>query len=269
MIGDLHIKQAKSPHLADSGGYLLFMLAVSVFALLILGSEVILDLTPSSRVILDYADNTLCGLFFIDFCISLWRAENRWRYFVRWGWLDLLSSIPTIDAFRITRLARVLRIVRVLRAVKAAKILVEFILRHRAKNALLAMAFIAMLLVVFASIGMLHFETVPESNIKTPQDAMWWAMQTLTTVGYGDLYPVTPEGRALAAALMVCGVGLIGVFTGFVAYWFMRPSEARKDDLILAMSAQIAQLQHAELQSLREEIQQLRKERDRLKQDMH
>ena len=94
-------------------------------------------------------------------------------------------------------------------------------------------------------------------------------VRQLQTVGYGDLYPVTPEGRALAALLMVCGVGLIGVFTGFVAYWFMRPSEARKDELILAMSAQIVQLHDVELQSLREEIQQLRKERDRLKQDMH
>lgn len=250
---------------ADSGAYLLFMLAVSVFALLILGSEVALDLTPGSREILNYADDGLCGLFFIDFVLSLWRAENRWQYFIRWGWLDLLSSVPSIDFLRSARLARILRIFRVLRAVRAAKILAEVIIRHRAKNALMATAFIALLLIVFASIGMLHFETDPDSNIKTPQDAAWWAIETITTVGYGDRFPVTPEGRVLAAALMICGVGLIGVFTGFVAYWFMRPTEARKDELILAMSAEIAHLRDAELRSLREEIQYLRAERDRLK----
>jgi len=249
----------------SSGAYLLFMLAVSVFALLILGSEVALDLTPGSREILNYADDVLCGLFFIDFVLSLWRAENRWRYFVQWGWLDLLSSVPSIDVLRSARLARVLRIFRVLRAVRAAKILADIIIRHRAKNALMAAALIALLLVVFASIGMLHFETGPGANIKTPQDAAWWAIETITTVGYGDRFPVTPEGRVLAAVLMICGVGLIGIFTGFVAYWFMRPSETRKDELISAMSAEIAHLRDAELRALREEIQHLRAERDRLK----
>jgi voltage-gated potassium channel len=248
----------------SSGAYLLFMLAVSVFALLILGSEVALDLSPDSREILNYADDALCGLFFMDFVLSLWRAENRWRYFMQWGWLDLLSSVPSVDILRSARLARILRIFRVLRAVRAAKILADVVIRHRAKNVLMAAGFIALLLIVFASIGMLHVETAPDANIKTPEDAVWWAIETITTVGYGDRFPVTPEGRVLAAVLMVCGVGLIGIFTGFVAYWFMRPSEARKDELILAMSAEIAHLRDAELRSLREEIAHLRAERDKL-----
>lgn len=251
----------------SNSSYLLFMLALSIVALLILGSQVALNLTSDSREILDYADNGLCGLFFIDFLVSLWRAENRWHYFIRWGWLDLLSCVPSIDALRSARLARILRIFRVLRAVRAAKILAEFILRHRAKNALLAASFIALLLVVFASIGMLHFETVPDANIKTPEDALWWAMETITTVGYGDRFPVTSEGRVLAAVLMICGVGLIGIFTGFVAFWFMRPSDARKDDLIEALNAEIAQLRDAEVKALRKEIHELRTERDLVKKE--
>jgi voltage-gated potassium channel len=131
----------------------------------------------------------------------------------------------------------------------------------------MAAAFIALLLVVFASIAMLHVETTPDANIKTPQDAVWWAMETITTVGYGDRFPVTTEGRVIAAVLMVCGVGLIGIFTGFIAYWFMRPSETRKDDLISAMSAEIAHLRDAEVRALREEIQHLRAERDQLKRE--
>jgi voltage-gated potassium channel len=257
--------EPKTMHVRSSGPYLLFMLATSIFALLVLGSEVALDLAPDSRQILDYADNVLCGLFFVDFLISLWQAEDRLAYFIRWGWLDLLSCVPSVDALRTARLARILRIFRVLRAVRAAKILAEFILRHRAKNALMAVSFIALLLVVFSSIGMLHFETVPEANIKTPSDAVWWATETITTVGYGDRFPVTPEGRILAAVLMICGVGLIGVFTGFVAYWFMRPSEMKKDDLINSLHAEIERLRNMELQALRQEVHDLRAERDRLK----
>src|ERR1700741_2437002 len=107
------------------------MLATSVFALFILGSQVALDLTPESRQILDYADDALCAVFFIDFCVNLWTAPNRLRYFFTWGWIDLLSCIPSIDALRIGRATRILRILRVLRAIRAAKILAEFILQRR------------------------------------------------------------------------------------------------------------------------------------------
>ena len=263
MVDEMTESNAQQTEGANSA-YLLFMLALSIFALLVLGSEVTLDLSSDSRAILNYADDVLCALFFIDFLVLLWRAEDRWRYFVRWGWLDLLSCIPSIDVFRSARIARVLRIFRVLRAIRAAKILVDLILRHRAKNALLAAIFIALLLIVLSSIGMLHFETVPEANIKTPADALWWAMETITTVGYGDKYPVTAEGRILAAMLMICGVGLIGIFTGFVAFWFMKPANANKYDQTEKLNAEIAQLHEAEIRTLRQQVQDLRAERNRL-----
>src|SRR3972149_6773059 len=69
----------------------------------------------------------------------------------------------------------------------------------------------------------LHFEDVPEANIKGPEDAVWWAFVTMTTVGYGDRFPVTSEGRLAGALLMVAGVGLFGTFSGFVAAWFLAP----------------------------------------------
>jgi len=76
-------------------------------------------------------------------------------------------------------------------------------------------------MMIFGSISILQFETAPESNIKTAEDAIWWAFVTITTVGYGDRYPVTTEGRIIAAFLMITGVALFGTFTGFIAAWFM------------------------------------------------
>jgi len=247
-----------------SGAYLVLMLSTSIFALLVLGSEVALDLAPASRQILDYADDALCLIFFFDFCVSLWVAPNRVRYLITWGWIDLLSCIPSIDPFRFARVPRVLRILRVLRAIRAAKILAEFILQRRAKNILLASLLIAGLLIVFASIGVLHFETAPESSIKSPEDALWWAAETITTVGYGDRYPVTSEGRLLGVLLMFSGVTLIGAYTGFVAFWFLKPLEAKRITELESMRAELDRYRLDEIASLRSEVDQLRAEREQL-----
>jgi voltage-gated potassium channel len=75
----------------------------------------------------------------------------------------------------------------------------------RTESAFLAVALVAILLLIGSSISILQVETAPESNIKTADDALWWALSTITTVGYGDRYPVTPEGRFVAGLLMCAG----------------------------------------------------------------
>ena len=88
-------------------------------------------------------------------------------------------------------------------------------------------SFVSILLVVFASVAVLQFEPLAEnSNIRSPQDALWWAYVTITTVGYGDRFPVTPEGRLIGGALMTAGVGLFGTFTAATAAWFISPAGA-------------------------------------------
>ncbi len=206
-----------------SQSYLMFTFVLSILAILALAVEVILKPSPEIRAILGYADTVICALFFIDFLIQLTQAENRLKYMVRWGWLDLLSSVPAVEILRFGRLARILRIFRVLRSVKSARILTSMILERRAQSAFLAAVLMAIVLMTVGAISVLHFEDAPESNIKTPEDALWWAVVTLTTVGYGDRFPVTSEGRVIAAVLMIAGVGLFGTLSGFVAAWFLAP----------------------------------------------
>ncbi len=76
------------------------MLILCVWALAVQAATRFLPWSESTRTILSYADNLLCGLFFIDFVVTVSRARDRRRYFVTWGWLDLLSSIPTVDGYR-------------------------------------------------------------------------------------------------------------------------------------------------------------------------
>jgi len=206
-----------------SFGYQVFMLALCLFALGALAAQSMKALSPGTKEILDYADYALCALFLVDFGVSFLFAANRWRYLRTWGWLHLLSSIPAVDIARWGRLARVIRIFRVIRGLRATRLLASVVIRRRAENAFLAASLVALLLVVFCSIAVLHFETDPESNIMSPEDAVWWAFATITTVGYGDRFPVTAEGRLVATILMAAGVGLFGTFSGFLAAWFLGP----------------------------------------------
>lgn len=208
----------------DSPAYQLFMLALSVLALIALAADDLIRVDTESQLILAYADNLVCALFFVDFTRSLWLAENRWRYFYTWGWLDLLSSVPAIDVARWGRLARITRILRVLRGIRAMKIVGAVILSRRSESAFLAASLIVILLIVVGSLAILQFETVAGSNIRTAEEALWWAITTITTVGYGDRYPITTEGRFVAAVLMCAGVGLFGTFSGFLASWFVAPN---------------------------------------------
>jgi voltage-gated potassium channel len=216
--------------LVDLSPYQLFMLALCIFALSLLAAETLLPLTESTSTILQYADNFVCVLFLADFINHLLRAPNRLRYFATWGWIDLLSSIPAVDALRIGRAARVFRILRVLRGMKSARALAQFVMLRRAESAGLSAVLVSLLLVVFSSIAVLQFEMPAGGNIQSAEDAMWWAISTMTTVGYGDRYPTTSEGRLIAIFLMAAGVGVFGMLSGLVAAWFLSPAEEEADE---------------------------------------
>jgi len=105
------------------------------------------------------------------------------------------------------------------------KHIAEHVYKDKSKGLLSTVAVIAFLMVLFSSVTILQVETAPNSNIKTAEDALWWSYTTLTTVGYGDKYPVTTEGRLIAAVLMTTGVALCGTFAGYIASLLMSKKE--------------------------------------------
>jgi len=227
--------------------YLLFMLVASLMALAVLSIEVFGNLEPGTRRILEYLDLLLCVLFFVDFLVSLYRAENRLRYLVTWGWLDLLSSIPVLEGVRWARFGRVFRIVQLMRGVRSAKILTQFILRRRTQSAMMAAGMLVILLLAVGSIAILNVERPmgDEANIRTPEDALWWSIVTITTVGYGDKYPVSVEGQMIATVMMVAGVGLVGTLSGLMAAWFLQPEGGKLDGEVAALRDEIRLLREA------------------------
>lgn len=223
-------------------------LLFSVYVLIVMVVEVVVPLTPQVQTLLGYIDVFVCTIFMTDFFVNLHRAPSK-AAFLRWGWIDFISSIPFISSLRIGRLARIARIMRVLRAFRSATALMRYVFRTRQANSLAAVATMSILLLVFGAVGIVQFETAHDSNIKGAGDALWWAISTMTTVGYGDRFPTTAEGRLVAVILMVAGVGIFGVFTGYVASLFT-DSEVKD---VSNTESQILQ----EIRDLRQQVSQL------------
>jgi voltage-gated potassium channel len=150
--------------------------------------------------------------------------------------LDLLGSIPALGFFkytallRLARLSRLARITRLLRG-KNKEQLVEDVLRNRGQYATFITILSAVLVLSVSSILVLQFEDQsPDANITTGGDALWWALVTITTVGYGDKYPVTTLGRITGVFVMFAGVGIIGALASILASILVPPPPAKEED---------------------------------------
>ena len=197
---------------------IVFFLSLYVIVALII--DTFFRLSKEVSTLLHEIDYAICIIFFIDFLHRFFTAKNKAQY-MRWGWIDLLSSIP-MNFFLAGRLFRIFQLVRVLRAIRSIRYVSQYFLKNKIKSAFASAAIIAFLAIVLSAIGILQVEKdVPGTKITNAEDALWWAYVTITTVGYGDIYPVTSEGRIIAAVLMTVGVGLFGTFTAYVASWFV------------------------------------------------
>jgi voltage-gated potassium channel len=199
----------------------LLVLVFSVYVLLVLLVDTIFTIPPEISRILELVDNGICIFFIIEFAIRFYKAESKLK-FMKWGWIDLISSIPNVDFLRAGRALRLIRLLRILRAFRSTKHLVTHVFKNKAQGAFTTVCILAAILIIFSSISILQFETDPNSNIKTAEDALWWSYVTITTVGYGDKFPVTTGGRIIGALLMTGGVGLFGTFTAFISSWFLK-----------------------------------------------
>jgi voltage-gated potassium channel len=184
-------------------------------------------------------DVGITPIFLFDFFRRLIRAPKKWGYLIAGaGWLDFIGSLP----FPILRLARLYRMgheYRMLRRFGMRHLWLTFI-RSRAESTLMTILFLTIIVIECAGIFILVTEGHdPAANIKTASDALWWAYVTVTTVGYGDKYPVTNSGRIVGVLLMTIGVGLFGVITGYMTNVFLQSSTKQKEE-----SAPPLDLQH-------------------------
>jgi len=222
--------------------YELFMLGLCTYVLAALAAVTFFRLDRGTVAILNYVDTGICLIFLGDFVFNLANAPNKLHY-LRWGWIDLVSSIPAIGPLRWGRLARVVRILRLLRGVRVGQFVTGFTLKNRANSAFAAAALTAILLISLSSVAILQMERGSTSGIQTAEDALWWSFVTVTTVGYGDEYPVTTGGRLVGVVTMTIGVGLFGTFAGCVAAWFLEPGEEEQEDELEAIRVRLDRIE--------------------------
>ena len=167
----------------------------------------------------------LSAIFLADFTYRLFTAESKSGYFFRnFGWADLLASLP-VEQLKILRIFRLLRVFRLLRAYGVRNI-ARSLVKDRAGSALFTLLLMGILVLEFGSLVILHIEQyAPGANITTGSDAFWYVIVTISTVGYGDQYPVTNRGRFCGSMIIIIGVGIFGTFTGYLANVFLSPAK--------------------------------------------
>lgn len=204
----------------EIGPFQFTVLVLSFVVLLTLVIDTTTELPEEVSRLLQTIDNTVCIVLLIDFLIRFRKASSKLG-FMKWGWIDLVASIPTLEVLRLGRLVRIFRVLRMLRGMRLVHRILTTVFRNKFKGGITVAILSVFLLICFSSVSILICEKDPESNIRTAGDAVWWSVATLSTVGYGDRYPVTTEGRIVAGVLMLSGLGLFGTISALTASLFV------------------------------------------------
>ncbi len=215
----------------------LFIQVLILLSVLSISLGTFQNLSHAIKNILHVIDLIIVYSFTVEYVIRLWAARDRLKFLLSpWGIIDLLAVAPYwlvgADVLAV-RAFRLLRIVHVLRFSRAAVALEHFsrawnLVRHEIRM-FLGMALIFLYLV---ALGIWHFEHAAQpEKYANIFDALWWAVVSLTTVGYGDVYPVTVGGRLFTMLVLFVGIGIVAVPSGLLASAF---HEIRREDLMRA-----------------------------------
>lgn len=177
------------------------------------------------RADLELAELALTGIFILEFSSRLLAAHDRAQY-VRGHWIDALALVPPIRALRVLRLLRLLRLVRSFAGFYRAAMHFQGLARHRG-FAWLLVSWLSVMVVCSAFVY--QAEHGVNKLMSSPFDALWWGVTTLTTVGYGDTYPVTQDGRLGAMVLMLLGIGLFSAITATITSYFISQETPARD----------------------------------------
>jgi voltage-gated potassium channel len=207
------------------------MLFLALATLPLLLAPILMDLAPATVTVIFGLDWLLWGLFAVEYLIRLALAPRRGE-FVRKNLIDLaVVALPLLRPIRVLRSARMLTALRAGRSLllvgRGLKTLRTILTRHKL-NYLLLVALVVTSVAALVVYGVEH--DAADANITSLADAFWWAITTVTTVGYGDRFPVTAPGRGVAVVLMVLGISLFGVLSASIAAHFIEEREEKEID---------------------------------------
>ena len=214
------------------------IIVLIVISIITLTIETLPDLSSTLRKIIDISEVIILGVFTLEYILRIYTAPGRFRYiFSFYGIIDFLTIFPfflsggLIDArtLRIIRLVRVLRIIKLTRYMAAMERFRKAIVL--VKEEIMVFTAITVILLYLSSVGIYAFEYEAQPEIfASILHSMWWATATLTTVGYGDIFPVTAAGKLFTFIILLCGLGIVAVPSGLLAAALSQVSLDEKDE---------------------------------------
>ena len=201
-----------------------FIQALILLSIVTFSVETIPDLKPQTRTILQSIELFCVVVFTLEYLLRIYVADSKPKFiFSFFGIIDLLAILPFYLSFgvdlRSLRALRFLRLFRVLKLVRYNRAMNHFTRAIKsAKEEILLFVFITLILIYFSAVGIYYFENQAQpEHFSSIFDSLWWAIITLTTVGYGDVYPITVGGKVFTFFILMIGLGIVAIPTGIIS----------------------------------------------------
>ena len=215
---------------------LLLVLSLYVVVELYLGT--VIDYTPVIREFTFWADLVICVVFLYDFFRGLIQAEDKWL-FIRYHWIDFISSIPMVGVLRVGRLVKVFRILRVIRS---AKIIFQFFSAKNSFNSLKNLIILSVVIIFLFTLSIYHSEHLINPQISTFGDALWWTTITTISVGFlQDVSPISVEGKFISVVLLLLGMVIFSTLIGAITDFFIEDEDINEN--VRSLSTQLDEMQ--------------------------
>ncbi len=200
---------------------------VIVVSLLVISLETLPDISPKTRLFLYWAEVVIVGMFTLEYIARIYAAPKKLGFiFSFWGLVDLLAILPiyllifgidynllVLRTLRLMKLARIIRFVRFNKSFRRLSLALDI-----AKQDFVLAIMATCLIQFIASVGIYQFENpVQPDKFSSVFASLWWALATLTTVGYGDVYPITLGGKIFTGLILMTGLGVVALPAGIFA----------------------------------------------------
>lgn len=209
----------------------LILLSIVTFSV-----ETIPDLKPQTRMLLRVIEWFSVIVFTIEYVLRIYVADSKPKFiFSFFGIIDLLAILPFYLSFgldlRSLRALRFLRLFRILKLVRYNNAMGHFTRAIKsAKEEILLFIFITLILIYFSAVGIYYFENEAQpEHFSSIFDSLWWAVITLTTVGYGDVYPITVGGKVFTFFILMIGLGIVAIPTGIISSALTKSVDKNED----------------------------------------